>query len=145
MKQSTIDRLQALFDQLPVLEGGVVPQEEIDLAEQALGVKFAPEYRGFLSEYGGAMVGSLPVLGLRRAEVMGDDLYSVVEVTRRFRDDGWKPTEEWSVVSVDASGNPIGISKDGQIWISDHDTGEVKVIASCFEDFVLSLLDEVSP
>lgn len=111
MNESTIDRLRALFDRLPVLVGGAVPQGEIDLAEQALGVKFAPDYRAFLTEYGGAMVGSLPVLGLRRAEVMGDDLYSVIEVTRRFRVDGWKPTDKWSVISVDASGTPIGTTR----------------------------------
>lgn len=141
MKQSTIDRLRALFDRHPLLVAGGVAQDEIDLAEQAIGVKFAPDYRAFVAEYGGAMVGSLPVVGLRRAEVMGNELCSVVDVTRSFRDDGWKPTHEWSVISVDGSGNPIGTSADGQVWISDHDTGEVKVIASCFEDFLLSLLD----
>ncbi len=40
------------------------------------------------------MVGSLPVLGLRRAEVMGSD-YSFVEVTESFRRDGWIPGDGW--------------------------------------------------
>jgi hypothetical protein len=47
-----------------------VPSSEIDRAEQHIGVKFTPDYREFLERYGGAMVGSLPMLGLRRAEVM---------------------------------------------------------------------------
>lgn len=142
MKTSTIRRLDDLFSGIPILVSGPVPDGDIAVAEQRLGRPFVPDYRWFVRRYGGAMVGCLPVLGLRQAEVMGDDLYSVVDVTTRFRNDGWHPTEDWLVISVDGFGNPIGIADDGRVWTSDHDTGEVRAVASSFEDFLLHLLDQ---
>lgn len=142
MTPQTLQRLDRLFDSYPVLLGGAVPVGEIDVAEQRIGMAFAPDYREFIERYGGAVVGSLPVLGLRQAEVMGDDTFSVVDVTDRFRSDGWSPTEHWAVISMDLAGNPIGLSSDGAVWVSDHDAGEVIMIARTFEDFIVSLLDQ---
>jgi hypothetical protein len=138
----TFRRLDELFQTMPVLLGGPVSTLEIDAAEQRVGIKFAPAYRDFLARYGGAVVGSLPILGLRRAEVMGDDTYSVTDVTSRFRADGWSPTEEWVVISVDLAGNPIGLTAEGEVWISDHDAGETRMVAHTFEEFVVHQLRE---
>lgn len=143
MKADVEQKLELLVGRFPVLVGGSVPHSEIDQAEKLIGVKFDPDYRWFVGKYGAAMVGSLPVLGLRRAEVMGDDLYSVVEVTLRFRSDGWEPTREWVVISVDAAGNPIGIADDGRVWLADHNSGRVEPIAENFQAYLLRLLDEV--
>lgn len=142
MNPETIRRLDELFSTMPVLLGGPVPSREIDSAEQYVGVKFTPEYREFLERYGGAMVGSLPVLGLRQAEVMADDTFSVVDVTARFRADEWEPTDDWAVISMDLAGNPIGLTSSGEVWVSDHDAGETRRVAPTFEDFVVQLLDE---
>lgn len=142
MNPKTIKRLDDLFTTMPVLLGGAVSAGEIDAAEQRVGVRFAPDYRAFLERYGGAMVGSLPILGLRQAEVMGDDTYSVIGVTARFRADGWVPTDEWAVISMDLAGNPIGLTAKGEVWISDHDAGEIRMVAPTFEQFVAHLLDE---
>jgi hypothetical protein len=140
MKACTIKRLEALFAASPVLvaaEGAA--DNEIDAAEEAVGVPFVPDYRWFLRKYGGAMVKSLPVFGLRASEVMGN--FSVVDETLRFRKDGWKLTEDLVVISMDGSGNPIGIAKDGRVWISDHDVRADSVIADSFEDFLVGILD----
>jgi hypothetical protein len=137
----TIRRLDDLFGSAPVLCGGPASAGEISAAEQRVGAKFESGYRDFLERYGGAMVGSLPILGLRQAEVMADDCFSVADVTARFRADGWKPTEEWVVISMDLAGNPIGLTSGGEVWVSDHDAGEIRMVAPTFEDFVLQLLD----
>lgn len=142
MKPDTIKRLDDLYSSMPVLMAGQVPSTDVDRAEQLVGMSFDRDYREFVVRYGGAVVGSLPVLGLRRAEVMGDDSYSVVDVTARFRSDGWAPTEDWVVISIDLAGNPIGLTAEGEVWISDHDVGATRIVARCFEEFVLNLLDE---
>ena len=142
MKPDTIKRLDDLYSSMPVLAAGKVPSTDVDRAEQVVGVSFDRDYREFVVRYGGAVVGSLPVLGLRKAEVMGDDSYSVVDVTARFRSDGWIPTEDWVVISIDLAGNPIGLTAEGEVWTSDHDAGETRIVARSFEDFVLKLLDE---
>ncbi|MCC7541814.1 MAG: hypothetical protein IT379_36685 [Deltaproteobacteria bacterium] len=79
MKASTLQRLDDLFARMPVLVAGPVPDSDIDVAERLVGREFDPDYRCFVGRYGGAMVGSLPIVGHRSAEVMGDE--SVVNVT----------------------------------------------------------------
>lgn len=140
MKADTVRKLKALFVAFPILvaaEG--VGDDEIDAAEKAVGISFVPDYRWFLRTYGGAMVKSLPVYGLRWSEVMAES--TVVAETLRFRKDGWRLTDNLVIISVDGSGNPIGIAKDGRVWISDHDVGKDSVMADSFEDFILGVFD----
>ncbi len=144
MNPETIRRLDEIFSAMPVLLGGPVPSNEIDRAEQQVGVEFTHDYREFLERYGGAMVGSLPMFGLRQAEVMAGDTFSVVDVTARFRADKWEPTDEWGVVPMDLAGNPIGLTPEGEVWVSDHDSGETRKVAATFEEFLVHLLDEKS-
>jgi hypothetical protein len=139
MKAATIKRLNALFAEAPVLVAKGVDDAEIDAAEKAIGTSFVADYRWFLRQYGGAMVQSLPVFGLRSSEVMWDS--TVVDETMRFRKRGWKLTDKLVVISMDGSGNPIGIADDGRVWISDHDVGADTVIADSFEDFLVGILD----
>ena len=142
MKPETTRRLDQLFKSLPVLVGGAVSRGEIDAAELRIGMRFDADYREFIERYGGGVVGSLPIFGLRRAEVMAEDTFGVVDVTARFRADGWRPTDEWVVISMDLAGNPIGLAEGGEVWISDHDSGATSMVAPTFEDFVRKLLAE---
>lgn len=139
MKKDTIKRLQALFAESPILVAEGVDDAEIDAAEKAIGASFVPDYRWFLRQHGGAMVKSLPVYGLRWSKVMAET--TVVEVTQWFRKQGWKLTDQLVVISEDGSGNPIGIAKDGRVWISDLDVGADTVMAGSFEDFLVGILD----
>jgi hypothetical protein len=141
VKPETIQRLDDLFAADPILVGGAASRDEIDRAEKRVGMTFDAAYREFLERYGGGVIGSLPILGLRTAEVMGDDDL-VVAVTARYRKDGWEPTREWVVISEDLGGNPIGLDAAGEVWLSDHDAGEVVRLAPTFEDFVVYLLDK---
>ncbi len=142
MRKTTLASLDELLLQRPILRGGSVEEHEIAAAEQALGLDFDKDYREFLRCHGGAMIGSFPVFGLRQAEVMesGD---SVVSVTERCRKQGWLGTlgtDEWVVISCDLGGSPIGLTREGEVWISDHDFGGVRRLHATFEDFVVALL-----
>jgi hypothetical protein len=129
-----LDQQFALF---PITRASEVPSEtEIAEAAATIGCTFHEDYVAFVRRYGAAMVGSLPVFGLRPAHVMGKQ-WSVVDETRWFRDQGWPGVNDWYVISDDGFGNPIGMASDGRVMISDHDGGQVSVLAADFEDFLL--------
>jgi len=137
MMQDTIERLDAKFAESPILRALGVPSEsEIAHAEQKLGIPFADDYREFLHRYGGAMVGPYPVFGLRPVEVMGTGHWSVLDVTQHYRSDGVPSTDRWAVISEDHAGHPIGIDRNGVIWIHDHDFNGTLQLASTFEEYI---------
>jgi len=136
MSPSVWDRLKTDAASYPMMYGSGVGTPEITKAQQDLDVAFDPDYIRFLKEYGGAMLGSDPLLGLSQADVMGSDLWSVVEVTLRFRADGWKGVDDWYVVSVDGAGNPVGVAPDGAVYLSDHHGGGVIKLANTFLEYL---------
>lgn len=138
MSDSVWRRLERHFSKHPILVAEPVDLTEITAAERRLRSRFDPDYVEFVRRFGGAMVGSLPILGLRCAEVMGTN--TVVDATEHFRTERWPGTDAWYVVSVDLAGNPIGIDGEGRVWLSDHDAGEIVERANSFADFVSSLL-----
>src|SRR5262249_16821673 len=136
MKESTLQRLDIEFTSFPIMKASETPSaDEIHQAANLLGVVFDDDYIVFLERFGGAMVGSLPVFGLRPAAPMGSR-WSVVEITKWFRKEGWRDTDSWYVVSEDGFGNPIGIGTDGRVQRIDHDRMKVEVLAQSFDDFL---------
>jgi hypothetical protein len=135
MGEYTFQRLEELFDESPVMRATEASASEIENAARSLNCSFHEDYAEFLRHYGGGMVGSYPIFGIHKAHVMGD-FYSVVDVTRRFRSQGWPGTLNWYVISMDGGGNPIGVDSEGRVWISDHDAGAVNQIAEHFEEFL---------
>ena len=140
MRATTWAKLDEEFLDLPMMKAEPASRVEVENAAKRLGCTFDPDYFEFVRRYGGAMVGPAPMLGVRQAEVMGVDAWSVVEVTERFRKDGWRGVDEWYIVSIDGAGNPIGMSREGSVWVSDHDAGEIIEFADSFEVFVLAQL-----
>lgn len=137
MMPDTVDRLDAMLAEYPFMRAEDAPSEaEVAQAEQRVGVAFPDDCRQFLLRYGGAMVGPYPVFGLRPVEVMGVDFWSVVDVTEQCRADGIPGTDQWVVISMDHAGNPVGIDRDGAIWIHDHDFGGLAHLATSFEDYI---------
>jgi hypothetical protein len=128
--------LDEMFAKHPITKAEPVPYEEIDQAAMTAGVHFPQDYREFIHRYGGAIVGPYPVVGLRKAKAMARTESSVFDVTEQFWRQGWRGVNDWLVISIDHAGNPIGLDKDGKIWISDHDAGLVEVIASTFEEYL---------
>lgn len=136
MREDTWDSLAKMFTAFPVMRAEGVDVGEIDAASHELGLPFPNDFRDFLSRYGGAIVGPYPVFGLRRAEPMGRNEESVVEVTRHFRKKRWPGTEAWVIFSIDLAGNPIGFDREGKVWISDHDRGLIEIISDTFEAYL---------
>lgn len=137
MTPDTIDRLDNMFAESPVMRADEVPtSDEVDSASQQVGIPFSEDYRQFLLRYGGAIVGPYPVFGLRGSDVMEDDRWSVIDVTNEVRQSGIDGVSDWVIFSEDHSGNPIGMDAHGKVWIFDHDFGGVTELASDFEDYI---------
>jgi cell wall assembly regulator SMI1 len=140
MKPETILKLEREFEQFPFLRAETAAtEEEIEAASHAISVGLPLDYRHFLMRFGGAIVGAYPIFGLKPVAAMGNR-WSVIEVNRRYRSDGWPSIEDWLVISADAAGNPIGIDGDGRIRLWDHDFGAVIEIAPNFDEFVIQCL-----
>lgn len=136
MSPETWNAIEAMFVRHPVMKAGPVAYDEIDTAAATANVQLPKDYREFIHRYGGAIVGPLPIIGLRKAPAMARSESSVFELTERFRRQGWREVENWLIISVDHAGNPVGLDKDGKVWINDHDAGVVEPIAENFESFL---------
>lgn len=137
MKDEVIALMSLKLDESPVLRAESLPSEnEISDAETELGIPFGTDYRQFLLQFGGAMIGPYPIFGLRPVEVMGDNYWSVVDVTKRYRKDEIPGTNEWIVFSEDHSGNPVGFDQMGVIWTHDHDFDGIRRVCDSFEEYV---------
>jgi SMI1/KNR4 family protein SUKH-1 len=136
MRKGTWQALEDLFSEDPILKAEPVKPTEITAAERKIGIPLAEDYKEFIRRYGGAIVGSFPIYGLRRSEPMGDDESSFLEVTKSFRQDHWPGTENWVVISTDFDGNPVGLDAEGNVWISDHDARAIQLLAPNFEGYL---------
>ena len=116
-----------------------VPEEEILLAEKELATEFSESYKKFIRLYGAAIFDGFFVYGLRKTLLMGDDCWSVIDLTMYYRNQHWPGTENWYIISDDGSGNPFGVDPEGKVWLSDHDAGEIVPVAEDFEDFLYKL------
>jgi len=136
MRNDTWEALEAQFAQHPVMRAESVPQAEFDTAVVGLSIPVPADFREFVLMYGGAIVGPYPIFGLRAAAAMGVGEGSFLEITSHFREDGWPGVDQWLVISMDHAGNPVGVAEDGQVWCSDHDAGEIVLVASSFEAYL---------
>jgi hypothetical protein len=135
MNSSIREALERLFRQFPVLLAGSTPSEsEVVAVETQLGRRLDPSHRDFVLRYGGALVGSVPIIGLRESETMGHGL--LADVNSRFRSEPWPHVRDWVVFSVDLAGNPIGYDTNGVVWSWDHDAGATCRLADTFEGFL---------
>lgn len=137
MKKDTLDRLQTEFAEFPKMCAKTLPTSlEIESAAKEIGIPFSTDYYDFLQDFAAAMVGPYPIYGLRPVEVMGDDSWSVITMTKRFRNDKITAADGWVIVSTDNAGNPVGMDRDGVIWIYDHDFGGGAPLAANFEEYL---------
>lgn len=141
MKTQTIELLERHLNEFPFLRGTPASPDAISAAADAIGVEFPSDYRAFLQQFGAAVVGAYPIYGLTRIQGMGKR-WSVVDVNRAFREDGWPGVSNWLIVSADLAGNPIGIDTDQVVKRSDHDFGGISAVARDFEEFLLRCLSQ---
>jgi len=136
MKTETLAALAAFFAEFPFLKAEPVPRAEVDAAFAKVHFPLPNDYKHFVEVYGGAIVGPYRIYGLRRSKPMGNDEESALAVTEQFSKQSWPGVENWLVISTDHCGNPIGMAADGKVWISDHDLGQIAVVAESFDEFI---------
>ncbi|TCM12035.1 SUKH superfamily protein [Novosphingobium sp. PhB165] len=120
----------------PVLVAGPALESQIDAIQAFAGFPLSPSYREFVKRFGAALVGPYPVYGSGASDAMSKDDASVIDVTKRFRSDGWPYSDRSLVVSTDHAGNAIMLDEKGSIHRYDHDAGTIEFISSSFESFV---------
>lgn len=112
-----------------------LPASEPDLLrfEQEFEATIPEDYRWYLSECGGGVIGREWIDGIEQ----------LAESHRRFREGakgGLYSLENFFIVGWDGSGNPCGFDlENGKILTEDHDFGGIHVMANCF----FSLLERV--
>ena len=128
-----------MFARWPESVGGPVGEAEIVAAERALGLSFPGDYREFVRLYGGGIVGSVGIVGLRIPEFLYATELLVTDLTRRWW--GEMPeTAGWLVFATD-DGGPIGIELPGsRIVVLDHDFGGLIELAPDFGAYLEALL-----
>jgi hypothetical protein len=113
--------LEQGFNRWPESEASPVEPGEFD---DVMGpyAPVEPDYRAFVLRYGGGIVGSSPIYGLRKAGWTGtiSGNSTAPTVTEWFREKKWSGVEGWLIFSVDQGGNPIGLAADGAVWLSDQ-------------------------
>src|SRR4051794_25761247 len=69
------------------------PEERVDRAERALGVRFPPTYRRFLTELGAGDVGAEEIYGLINDDFDDHRPPQAIGLTRKLRQDGVIPDD----------------------------------------------------
>lgn len=140
MNDALMKRLKAFLlreDNITLL-GSPATEDEIAHAQHRLNVDFHDDYLQFIRTFGGAYVG-LAVYAFSNGSSLGKE--TVVDLTLRFREqfqssDFAETLQTSYVISMDGSGDPIFIDQAGQVFMYDHLTGEIKLIAASFESLI---------
>jgi hypothetical protein len=137
MQQDLINLLDDDFERHPMLKAPAPGNhDEISRIESIIGFAIPTAYKEFILRYGSGIVGPYPIYGIGRAEAMPRNVTSALVATQRFHEQQWPGTEDWLIISTDHAGNPVGIDRDGGIWISDHDFGGVTKLFDTFDDYL---------
>jgi hypothetical protein len=144
MHENFLKDLDRHMNELNGLYGGACDIREIENAQEELNLKFDNDYVFFVLKYGGGIVGSFYIYGLKKISLMGDELWSVIQNTIFYKNkQKWPDIDDWYIISDDGRGNPIGCKPDGSVWVSDHDAGFEQVkLADDFELFLHKLLTD---
>ncbi|WP_442604121.1 SMI1/KNR4 family protein [Paenibacillus sp. KN14-4R] len=137
MKDALMERLKVFLqrEDNSTLVGIPASQEEIAEAQRQLNVNFHEDYVHFIRTFGGAFAG-LAVHAFSNGSSLGNE--TVVDLTLGFREQFKElPLAEvlrtGYVISIDGSGDPIIIDREGKVCICYHDTREIKLLADSFE------------
>lgn len=118
--------------------GKPVDEVTINEAEKILNVSFDKDYKEFLTLFGGSFVG-VPIYGFNNCEMLSNE--TVIDLTNDFResysvDNRFQVIQDSYVITIDGSGNPVIINKNGEIIIYYHGSDDEEVIATSFEELI---------
>ncbi|RGC69268.1 hypothetical protein C5N14_08345 [Micromonospora sp. MW-13] len=115
------------------------PPAETVAALATVGVLPTPDYVEFVARFGGCYVG-MPVYGLRNSHLL--EAVSCVDLTLRYRRDGWPGTGTGLVIAIDGTGDPIVLDADGVIRRPEHDSATSTVLAPSFHALLDRYVDD---
>ena len=143
MKDSTYKLLDKFYQDNEIAKGIPATEIEISNAEKELGIIFDNDYKNFQLRYGGSVVGSTEVYGFHNTELMGDNDMTVVSLTELYRSLEGSCIDRL-IIGSDYTGNYIGINRDGNVVMNDHDIddGELIILAETFEQYIIDALNE---
>ncbi|APU09438.1 1,3-beta-glucan synthase regulator [Cellulophaga lytica] len=138
MQVNTFKKIEDFFEKNPIAKGIRSTENEIKHAENELNIQFDKDYIFFQLKYGGSLIKAGEIYGFHNSELMEDT--DIVELTKSYRqnENGFI---DWLIIGTDYSGNSIGINKDGNVLVYDHDFKELKILANSFEEYILKLFE----
>jgi hypothetical protein len=119
--------------------GSKATLDDLNAAEKAIGCHFSVSYKDFLLKCGSGVVGPFPVFGTQPT-AMYPIHGTVVDITKRYRQEKWPTTDMGPVISEDHAGNPIVEFESGEIVKFDHDTGDTSILSPSFGHFIAYLM-----
>lgn len=128
MEQSVLKELDEYFSQYP---GGkadrVASDAELDDIAVRLGINLPEDYRTIIKQYGGIMVGDVPIMGVAKAEYMYDSHASIIEYNSEIRKIAkWIDPRVYFVFSSEDTGNYYALNETGEVFFCDHDEEVVR-------------------
>ena len=129
MEKPSWDLMRVTWESLPTeVRYPRASPSQIEAFERAHG-PVPSEYRTFLLEFGGGVVGSEWVDGIEQ----------LPNTRRKFRSEtrpgGWTMRDVF-VIGWDGAGNPMAIDQSGAVVVEDHSLGGVHQLAQSFRAFV---------
>lgn len=125
IKQQTLEALDDLRRDFPMIVGSPAAENEVRASEHRLRITFSDDYKQFLSGVGSVILAGYHVLGLSCPEV-ADQSDTLESCTGRFRSESaWMISADSLVVALDGRGNPLVLRSSGEIWLHDHDSSGV--------------------
>lgn len=125
------------------LVGLPATDKEIYEAELALGCTFSRDYVDFIKQFGGAYLG-VNIYAFNNHPMMPKD--TVTDITNTYRASfkdraSHKLVSQSIVIAIDGVGNPILITPDHQVVMIDHDSDEIEVLVTTFNEFIHKVID----
>ena len=144
--KNLLDRIEKYLSKVESkgLKGISATDDEIFHAEKILNVKFNDSYVQFIKKFGGAWSG-FDIHAFRNGSSLGKG--TVIDLTNDFRlgagEDIPVELKDAYVISTDGSGNPIFMNTQGNIFIFLHDSWDVELMYSSFDEFLMIVFPEV--
>lgn len=138
MNELLVDRIRRFLEENPTLKGQPATVEQLTIAARELNVELDKDYCQFVQMFGGAYAG-IAIHAFVNGTSVGNETIIELTVTARrlFNKAGMFPEiNQCMVFADDGAGNPVAIGKEGEIVLFDYDTGEKKMLASSFEQFL---------
>jgi cell wall assembly regulator SMI1 len=138
MNQELMERLTNFLNTHPELRGQPATIEEITNAENELGVTMDDDYKEFIQKFGGAHAG-IDIHAFSNGSAIGKE--TIIDLTKRGRNllnhmELFPEINECYVIADDGNGNPVAMTKAGEVVLFDHDTEGKTVLANSFENFI---------